>query len=459
MSPARLLKAALFRLALLYVAIFTLSAIVLMAVVYLASTRLVSQQLHAAVAVELQALQAEFDRQGLEGLEQAIATRRSGLAARQFTYLLQDRAGARLAGGLPPTDPVPGWRTMLLPADESAEDEGESDERALAKGVVLADGGFLMVAHDMEQLSELQELLLSSALITIAVAVPLALIGGIVMSTVSLRRIEAINRVSEEIRRGELARRIARTGADDELDRLAANINAMLDSIQQLTDGLRQVSSDIAHDLRTPLSRLRQDLEMARSSGAGPGELRGAIARAIEQTDAILETFGALLRIAQIEAGVRRSGFGPVDLSELLESLIEVYQPVAEDAEHRLEARIEQGIAIEGDRELLTQMLANLIENALQHTPAGTRIEATLERAGGEVLTTFADDGPGIPEAARDKVFRRFFRLEASRTTPGSGLGLSLVAAIAALHAIRIELADNAPGLRITLRFPSSATT
>ena len=228
-------------------------------------------------------------------------------------------------------------------------------------------------------------------------------------------------------------------------------------SIQHLTEGLRQVSSDIAHDLRTPLSRLRQVLEAASRADTSPIELRAAVEQAIAQTDAILETFGALLRIAQIEAGAGRSGFACFDLSALLRSLVETYEPVAEDAGHRLEARIEDGINIRGDRELLTQMLANLIENSLRHTPSGTRLEATLERAAGDVRAVLADNGPGIPEAAREKVFRRFFRLEASRSSPGSGLGLSLVAAVASLHAVGIELADNAPGLRVTLRFPTSA--
>lgn len=457
MSPNRLLKAAPFRLAFLYAGIFTLSALVLMAVVYVAITRLVEADLRTTVAAELQTLQGEFGREDLEELVQAIGARRTDPTADAFAYLLQDPAGRRLAGRLPATPPVVGWRTIVLPEDENATEADEGRERLVGKGAVLAGGSFLLVAHDTRGLLELQELLLRGSLITIAAALPIALGGGVIMSLLTLRRIETINRVSTQIRQGDLARRVPRTGTADELDRLAANINAMLDSIQHLTEGLRQVSSDIAHDLRTPLSRLRQVLEAASRADTSPIELRAAVEQAIAQTDAILETFGALLRIAQIEAGAGRSGFACFDLSALLRSLVETYEPVAEDAGHRLEARIEDGINIRGDRELLTQMLANLIENSLRHTPSGTRLEATLERATGEVRAVLADNGPGIPEAVREKVFHRFFRLEASRSSPGSGLGLSLVAAVASLHAVGIELTDNAPGLRVTLRFPTSA--
>jgi signal transduction histidine kinase len=447
---SRLLRAAPFRLALTYAGLFSLSVLALVMVLYFATTRLVENQLRTTVMTELQALQSELDGEGSAELARALASRAADPAAQGFAYLLQDSAGRHVVGDLQPMAPNEAWRELVPEGDEDEDDH----EWFLGRGSILPDGQFLLVAHKAEQLQELEELLWRSFGWTLAVAVPLALGGGVFMSLVTLRRIEAINRVSDEIRRGDLSRRVPHAGTDDEFDRLAANINAMLDAIEHLTEGLRQVSTDIAHDLRTPLSRLRQALETARSKAQSPAELATAVDHAIDQTDTILETFGAVLRIAQIEAGTRRAGFAGVDLSGLFRSLVEVYEPVAEDASHRLEARIEDGVWFRGDRELLTQMLANLIENAIRHTPPGTRIEMTLQRQNASALAVIADDGPGIPEPARERVFRRFFRLEASRSTPGSGLGLSLVAAIASLHGVRIELADNAPGLRVTLPFP-----
>lgn len=448
MQLSRLFRAAPFRLALIYAGLFSLSVLALGVILYFATTGVVDHQLRAAVTAELLALRDELDRRGPAALAAAVEARAGSPAAQGFAYLLQDPTGRRLAGDLEPMAPDEAWRQLVPKGDKDEDDP----ERFLGKGVVLPGGRFLLVAHDAEQLQELEELLLRSFGWTLALAVPLALGGGVFMSLVTLRRIEAINRVSDEIRRGDLSRRVPHAGTDDEFDRLAVNINAMLDAIEHLTEGLRQVSTDIAHDLRTPLSRLRQALESARLKARNPADLAAAVDAAIVQTDAILETFSALLRIAQIEAGTRRAGFTEVDLSGLFRWLVEVYDPVAEDASHRLEARIEDGLRFRGDSELLTQMLANLIENAIRHTPSGSRIEVRLERAGREIRAVIADDGPGIPEDARDRVFRRFFRLEASRSSPGSGLGLSLVSAVAALHGIRIELGDNAPGLRVTLR-------
>jgi signal transduction histidine kinase len=229
----------------------------------------------------------------------------------------------------------------------------------------------------------------------------------------------------------------------------------MLDRIQMLMEGLRQMSNDIAHDLRTPLTRLRQHLEGAQTKAATAAEYGEIVGKAIKETDDILTTFGALMRIAQIEAGTRRSAFTDVDFSNVLATIVEAYTAVAEDERHALANRISQGIVVRGDQQLLTQMMANLVENALRHTPAGTRVEIALDGDPAAPVCTVADDGPGIPEEERDKVFHRFYRMDRSRSTAGSGLGLSLVAAIADLHRIVVEVGDQRPGLKITLRFPA----
>jgi signal transduction histidine kinase len=239
------------------------------------------------------------------------------------------------------------------------------------------------------------------------------------------------------------------------MDHLAINLNAMLDRIQGLMESLKQVSADIAHDLRTPLSRLRHRLEAAREKAGSDGN--PVIEQSIADLDAILETFSALLRIAQIESGAQRAAFSDVSLGQIVSTVSEAYAPVAEDRSQRLEAIVEQTPSIHGDRDLLTQMVANLIENPIRHCPPGVGITVELRQEAGAPTLCVADRGPGIAAAEREKVFRRFYRLEASRTTPGSGLGLALVKAVADLHGATVELSDNQPGLRVIVRFPAPA--
>ncbi len=285
-------------------------------------------------------------------------------------------------------------------------------------------------------------------------ATPLALLGGLFISALTLRRVESINRATAEIRSGDLTKRLPLAGTDDELDRLAGNINAMLDGLEDLADGLRQVSQDIAHDLRTPLTRVRQKLERATSSASEPQRHLKTLDSAIEDIDELLVAFNALLRIAQIESGTRKSAFEEFELSETFQRLVEDYEGVAQDSGRTITARIDGGLSIVGDRSLVVQMIVNLIENAIRHTPAGTEILVALAERQGSLEAVVADDGPGIPEAAHEQLFRRFYRLDKSRHTSGSGLGLSLVAAVARLHGIEVRLEDNRPGLKVALEFP-----
>ena len=410
------------------------------------------RQLDRDIEAEAAGLAGQVRSQGLAGLEQILVQRAQ--ARPDAYYLLQDRLGRRLAGNFPDRPIGPGWIDAYRTLDRDNNEPKDRAHLIRATGVPVAGGGLLLVGRDTYPLNELREVIVRGFGVCLIVTVALALGSSLLMSTSVVRRIAAITRTTREIMGGEMARRLPTSGRRDEFDELSTRLNEMLDRIQALIENLRQVSNEIAHDLRTPLTRLRQRLELALGrAGRGDDQVQ-AVARAIEDVDAILETFTSLLRIAQIEAGTRRAGFTSVDLSSLIDDLLEVYIPVAADNDQKLEGHIARDVRVLGDRELLTQMLANLIENALQHTPTGTRVDLRLEDSERGPVLILADDGPGIPEAMRARVFERFVRLESGHAKPGSGLGLNLVAAIAELHGSAVELSDHRPGLRVTLRFP-----
>jgi len=408
----------------------------------------VDEQLYEAVEEEAQMLVEWAEAEGLGALAARLRALEENSPDSPTSYLLLDPDGRVLAGELASIHPREGWF-------EFAEPDDYDHDPMLGLGTPIAGGSFLVVAQASEDQRELREAVIWAFAWATGVSLALAVLGGLATSAAFLRRLEGFNRTAARIVDGRLGERVPTRGTDDEFDRLATNLNAMLDRIQALMESMRQVSSDVAHDLKTPLAHLRQHLETARRNARHVAAYEDAVDRALAESDEILATFGALLRIAQIEAGTRRAGFAHVDLSALFETIAEAYSAVAEDNGQTLVARVAPGIGMRGDRELLTQMLANLVENAIRHTPRGSAIELSLVSRLDHPAGIVADNGPGIPQDARDKVFRRFFRLETSRTTPGNGLGLSLVAAVAELHGIGVELADAAPGLVVTLRFPS----
>jgi len=441
---SRLFGTISFRLTAAYAGVFTVSTLLLFGVVYWRTAGFAAQELDNAIELEFSLLIDAYRSEGFSALERNVTDR---LRQERHFYLLQDATGRRI-GNLPGLPRVAGWVDIEL--EERRGDRSAPRRRARGFGTPLPGGGYLLVGRDLAEVDALRDMVAQAFAWSIAATLLLALVGGAVISARFLARLEAISRATQEIIAGNLDRRLPAREPGDEFDRLSAAVNRMLDRIQALMDNLRQVSSDIAHDLRTPLSRLRQRLEDAKANARSIADYQATVEQAITDTESILGTFGALLRIAQIEAGSRRAQFAAVDLSELFDTVVEVYGPVAEDQGRSLAGRVEPGRRSWGDRELLTQMLANLVENALRHTPPGAHIAVDLQGQTGII----ADDGSGIPAAERGKVFQRFYRLESSRTTPGSGLGLSLVAAIAELHDIAIELDDNHPGLKVTLRFP-----
>ena len=448
----RILRSATFRLALFYAGLFVMSAGALFATVYITATAAMQSDMQAVLRSEAYQL-AEISRSsGPVGLAQQITRRMNFRTRGPIYYLLQGPNGQVVVGNLPGMPPVEGVIDFMR---DTADDEPNTGrDRLTGFGLRLGDGSFLLVAQDASRLIDMQRAIVRAFTWAGGLTLILAIGGGWLLGNSFVRRIDTIGRTSRAIMEGDLSARIPVRGTNDEIDQLVIGLNAMLERIQQLLEGLRQVTNDIAHDLRTPLGRLRQRLEDAREHATNTADYAAATEAAIAEADSLLEIFSALLRIAQIEAGAQRSAFGEVDLSALMRSIGEAYAPPAEDSQHKLESSIADGVAFTGDRQLLAQMVSNLIENALTHTPAGSTVRLALRKAGTGLEIEVSDDGPGIPESERDKVFDRFYRLDRSRTTAGSGLGLALVKAIAALHGLLLRLEDRKPGLAVILAAP-----
>lgn len=447
----RLLRTASFRLASLYVAVFAASALVLGAAVFLAARSALENQMAARIETETTFLREEFSTGGLDHLLAVLRSRGRGASA--LDYSVRDRDGRHLVGEMPATAVSgSGWATIEVP--EASEDGGRP-ERVSALITDLGDGLLLAVGDDLNRITEVEEAVATAFVWTVGLAAVLGIGGGALLSRAFLNRVDAIARTAEAIIGGDLARRVPVRGTGDDLDRLAGTLNRMLDRIGILMDSLRQVSSDVAHDLRTPLSRLYQRLEEARSHARSVEEYDAAVEGAMREAEGLLETFSALLRIAQVEGASPQAAFRNVDLSAVIEAVSDAYRPDTEEAGHRLAAEVAPGIFVHGDQELLTQTIANLVENALRHTPAGTRIGLRLSQDGGaNVFLTVEDDGPGAAAEDLSRLTHRFYRSERSRTTPGNGLGLSLVAAVAELHGADLRLENAEPGLRVSLVFP-----
>jgi len=433
----------------MYATMTGITFLILLSVIFVSTTRFMRHQIDDSVNSEVEEIFEDSPGRNPDAIGQVV----QGLAEHPsgFYYLLQDSKGQVLAGNLPAIDPEPGvreWRKTT-----KAKNVGLSAIRG--RGVVLP-GAYLFVGWSTHQLLEMEEMVVGSFAWGLAASIVLALVGGLIMSGRLMHRIETISVTSRSIIGEDLQQRLPVTRAGDELDHLAVSINAMLDRIAALMNDLRQVTTDIAHDLRTPLTRLRQRLELAIRPGEDAAAARLTLENAVVEIDSILAIFSALLRIAQIESGNRRLGFKSVPLSELLGTIAELYRPMADENGQILIESIEPSLQVNGERELLMQLFANLIENALRHTPRGSTISVVARRLGSSAQISVIDNGHGIPENFRDKVLQRFFRLESSRTTVGNGLGLSMANAIVKVHDATLELADAAPGLRATVLLEAS---
>jgi len=437
-----------FRVTLLHLLLTLLGTAALSGIAWWATTgyalRQLAQEVDRDSGLLIQAARLGGPRSAAISIEARLAADRSGT---QY-YLLAGPGGERLAGNLASAPESPGWASLRL---EAAKEAGSAE--LLALGTPFP-GGFLVVARDVAPVRRLESLLLGAAGWVGGGAMLLGLLGGLLLGRGVTRRAAAMDAALARVESGEIGHRLPVRAGGDEFDRLARRINAALDRVQGLMQTLRQVTDDIAHDLRTPLTRLRGRLEAALRAPLRPGDdatWRPATEAALRDCEQLLEIFAALLRIAQVEGGARRAGFAPLDLSSLAATVAEVYAPAAEERGQRLETDIPPGIAAIGDRELLTQALANLLENAVKHGSEGGRIRLALTP--GRVLIV-EDDGEGIPPGEREAVLHRFHRLDAARSRPGAGLGLALVAAVAELHGARLTLGDAGPGLRVELALP-----
>ena len=448
MTLPPLLRSASFRLTLIYILLFGGSAAVLLTFIYWATAGTLSDQVDATIEADIKGLAEQYELRGTPGVAAIISERVRQDPGGRTVYLLTDPLRRPLVGNLsdwPTVDPdARGWVEFELQDRDSPDGEVYL---ARARPFVLQGGLNLLVGREVRELVRTRDMVINAMVWGIAITMALALAGGIAMSRSTTRRIEAINQTSREIAEGALDRRIPTRGTDDEFDRLAAQLNDMLDRNQSLMEGLRHVTDNIAHDLRTPLTRLRQTLEGLDEAGLSDADRTARTERAIAEADGLLSVFSAILRITQIEAGGRRENFAPVDLGEILADVAELYEPVAEEKYLFFALRCDETATIEGDRDLLFQAVANLADNAIKYSPPGGTV--TLHAA--DRTVTVSDAGPGIPEDARRDVFRRFHRLEAARNTPGSGLGLSLVEAVAHLHGGAVRLEDNRPGLKAIL--------
>ena len=455
----RLLKTSTFRLSVVYLALFVLSVVTILGYVYLNTSVLIQRQTDETIEAEITGLAEQYRSGGLERLVRTVAERSRSPAG--GIYLLTTPGGRPLAGNLPRMPDADQLDSDWVEFDfRSAGDEDAPVRTALARQFRLAGDYRLLVGRDIDSFRNFETLIRSTIVWALGFAVVVGLLGGLLVSRGFLARIEEIARTSQTIVSGDLSQRIALAGSDDEIDRLARSLNDMLDEIERLMAVTRQVTDNVAHDLRTPLARMRVRIEDVLRARQGEAAYRGALELTLEEADRMIATFNALLSIARIESAVGREALGPTDVSAALADALELYEPVAEERDVVVRADIAEDLQVLGDRQLLGQAFANLIDNAIKYAAAGDReassrpapeITVLARRAGAGVEVVVADNGAGIDAGDRERVFSRFVRLEQSRTEPGSGLGLALVAAVLRLHSGEISLEDNAPGLRAVI--------
>lgn len=456
MKFAELTTSTAFRLAAVFACLFAAAVLLVFTILYVQ----VGWELEQRLGMRLANARAQFQRvhqhDGFNELAGLVADESAAAGDNESLFLLQGSDGDYVAGNVQggPNFSDERWIDSDQLRGLSANVPGE--QRYLALWFSLAGDGSMLVGYSDAEIRRTREVLLRTLGWGLVATVALAIGAGVFLGQRAQRQIDRVGHTLTAIRRGELSARVPVGGRGGDIDVVSRQINGTLDQLQGLFDSVNQSSADIAHDLKTPIGRLRQRLEDLRRNSGTISDNLPDIDTAIAEIDSIVDTFEALLNITQIEAGARKSRFKLVDLAMVVASVQEAYEAVAEDAGMTLAVSVHGagGAVVLGDRDLLSQLLVNLIENAIRHCPPGTLISIAVSQSPSGPTLTVADNGLGIPEDERKKVFRRLYRLEKSRTTPGSGLGLALVKAIADLHGGQIRLDDNHPGLVVAVAFP-----
>ena len=457
----KLLRTTAFQLTLVYLLIFILFAVSLLGYFALNTRRLITEQITRTVTAEVTRLREQYTEAGIRGLVLFIdlRSRRPGSSL----YLVTTPTGEALAGNVAALAPGaldhPGWIETSYRRIEAPDDV---EHRAMVQVVELPGGFRLLVGRDLEERERIYGIIANAGRWSFALVVVLGLAGGFFVSRRVLKRIDAMTDTAQTIMAGDLAGRLPIAGTGDELDRLAGNLNVMLERIEALMGGLKEVTDNIAHDLKTPLTRLRNRCEQALRTARGDGEYRAALEATIAESDELIRTFDALLMIARAESGQARDNMTEFDAAKIARDVGELYEPLAEQKGLALKVEASEAAPVRGNRELVSQALANLIDNAIKYAGpeasklngAPAEIVVKVGAEGERIVLTVADRGPGIADADRGRVVERFVRLEQSRSQPGSGLGLSLASAVARLHGGELKLEDNQPGLRSLIALP-----
>src|ERR1700738_4437478 len=460
----KLLRTTAFKLTLVYLSIFAVFAVFLLGYFAWNTRRLITEQITQTVDAEITAL-AKKNRQGASRRLVFIVEARSRRPGSSL-YLLTTPAGEGLAGNVGSLSAgvlnSTGWEET---AYRRLDDLDGARHHALVRVFQLPAGFRLLFGRDLEERERLRDIVLAAGRWSLAVVIVLGVAGGLFVTRRVLKRVDAMTDTTRQIMEGDLTGRLPIAGTGDELDRLASNLNDMLERIEALMHGLKEMSDNIAHDLKTPLTRLRNRCEEALRLAEDESQYRAALESTIEESEALIRTFNALLMIARAESGQARDGMADVDAAEIARGVGELYEPVADDKGIHLKVETSAAAPVHGNRELVSQALANLVDNAIKYgapAPAGVNgaeAEIVVKAGGGgdRILLSVADGGRGIPEADRGRAVERFVRLEQSRSEPGSGLGLRLALAVARLHGGELRLEDNHPGLKTVISLPRAA--
>jgi len=441
---------------------------IILGFVYWSTIAYQKNQTEDRINAEIEELSQVYQNSGYRGLVSTLSQRIEQQSLGDSTlYLLADSKYRPLVNN------ISGWPRFSEAREGDWIDfrlddfrvEGNPEFSARARVLAFDNRYNLLIGRAMRDLANLKELVGRALIWGLMLTVALGLIGGYMLRQTLRSRLGAINQTSRQIMHGDLRRRIATRGTEDEFDELANNLNGMLDQIEHGMEGVRRVSDNIAHDLKTPLARLKNKIEELKFKVAGRSEEELALDHIIQEADGLLATFNALLRIARIEYSEQRKAFAKVDINSILSDLLELYEPLAEEKGQNLSFTLGPSIELEADRDMLFQAFANLIDNAIKYTPKGGKISISSERNNDKKakegrqswFVEISDDGPGIPESEHEKVTQRFYRIDPSRTTPGSGLGLALVFAVLKLHKLDLKFSDNKPGLNVRVSLASVA--